>query len=328
MTKEIKISVVTPCFNAGKLIEDLANSLSDQTFKEFEWCIADDGSNEETRVILRDIEASVGFPIKLMCFEKQGGNVCRNRGFDASSGRFVKFVDADDLLDSRLLESQYEIAKENPSAIVVSPTTIVNQQGDVVRQNCLDELLLEDPLRSFLKRASFMHGGCLLPRELVIRIGGWDESLVAGQDLDFFRRVLASGEEVKFAESFFCYRQHDDAPRISSLDKNRIAKFTSHLKGLDQFREKLESESRLNQYEVELAQNYDLWGLKALALGVPFADDFFLRAKALSSASYRSGSWKSKLMRSIFGDRLTGKFIRSSVWASCRSIMGRLAAKN
>lgn len=313
VAEKVEISVLTPCFNTGSLIEDLADSLSNQTFKNFEWCIADDGSDGETRQFLTHLSSSCKFPIHVQYFEKRGGNFCRNQAFRASTGRFVKFVDADDVLELDLLEKQFEVANENPSDLVLSPTKVLmaNRDSFVVP---LDPALKFGPLKSYLRNATFMHGGCLLPRHLVSLVGGWDESLHAGQDLDFFRRVLITNPAVQFADSLFVYRQHDKAPRISNLTAKDQRKFEGHLAALDNFCSLLEAENALADYAVELAKNYDLWGMKAIALDIPFAASFFERAQQLSPGYCKSGSRYSKWLRSIIGDRRTAKLIRSSLW--------------
>lgn len=314
MPHETKISVVTPCFNTGKLIEDLAASLESQTFKHFEWCVADDGSGDETRSILRGLEGSVSFPITIKYFEKCGGNYCRNRAFEASTGQFVKFVDADDVLECDLLEEQFAIAERNPNDLILSPTRVEPIQRSAYVVPLAPELK-NDSLRSYLRNPTFMHGGCLLPRKLVDKVGGWDERLQAGQDLDFFRRILFSQPKVRFAGSQFVYRNHNQTQRISRLSNKDHRKFEGHLQALDSFQALLKEEGKLDSYSFELAQNYDVWGMKALALNVPIAKQFLVQAKSLSR-DYRSGSRYSKVLRKLFGDRFTSKLIRSSFWRS------------
>lgn len=317
------ISIITPCFNAGNLIGELAESLKCQTFKNFQWCIVDDGSAAQTRNIIENLANDCSLSIRTHFADKSGGNFCRNKGFALSQGSFVKFVDADDLLDCELLQCQIEIAKQNQDSIVVSPTTVLTDNGK--RQPYyLSPELLDDPLRSYLRHPTFMHGGCLLPRDLVTKAGGWDEALTAGQDLDFFRRVLATNPRVTFAGSSFCYRQHQSAPRISKLTPKDVEKFESQFAGLDKFQNQLQRMNKLPDYRVELAKNFDLWGMKAIAFGMPNSTEFLNRAKTLSPSDFRSGSKMAQGLRSLIGDRLTAKLMRSQLWKSAHAILTRL----
>ncbi len=305
-----EISIITPCYNAGPLVGELADSLADQTFKDFDWYIVDDGSAEETLSILKVIERRQDISAHVILAGRKGGNYCRNRGFDESKGRFVKFVDADDTLGPELLREQFEVASRNENDLVVSPTKMLltDLTSFVIP---LDDKLKTDPLRSYLRKATFMHGGCLLPRKLVESADRWDEDLTAGQDLDFFRRVLATNPDVQFAGSYFIYRQHPSTGRVSNLSSKGIEKFKGQLTALDNFCEILRSQDRLDEYSVELARSYDLWGMKALALGIPFASSFIDNAKQLDPKQYRSGSAYFRFLRSLLGDRIASKLIRS-----------------
>lgn len=323
MSQTPQISILTPCFNTGKLVLDLADSLAKQTFKNFEWCISDDGSNEDTRQILETLESRYDFPIKVQYFEKQGGNYCRNEAFKTSTSSFVKFVDADDLLEHDLLEKQLAVASINFDGLVLSPTKVLKTDKTFFVVP-LDPKLKSEPLKSYLKKATFMHGGCLLKRDLVSRVGGWDENLSAGQDLDFFRRVLLKDPPVQFAESSFIYRQHSDAPRISNLAEKNVTKFASHLQGLDRFVALLQTKHKLDEYACEMAQNYDLWGMKALGLKLDIGRTFIKRARLLSPENYRSGSRYSRILRPIFGDRFVGRLMRSSVWKKIHDTLTQL----
>lgn len=318
----VAISVITPCFNAGRLLLELADSLQQQTFKSFEWCIVDDGSELETRNYVESIESNYELDVKIHFSRKAGGNYCRNKGFSLSEGGHVKFVDADDLLEADLLEKQFEVSGRHAKSMVLSRTKVLRTDGSFIVQP-LDPALKQSPLRSYLRKPTFMHGGCLLPRHLVETVSGWDESLYAGQDLDFFRRVLLLSPDVQFAESAFIYRQHQVSPRISNLKSNHSQKFESHLKALDTFASILESRGQLEPFAEEMAQNYDIWALKACALDSPSASLFATRARQLAPNAYRSGGKYSKLLRCIFGDRLTAKLMKSSAWKSVYRLLVR-----
>jgi glycosyltransferase involved in cell wall biosynthesis len=320
---QFDVSIITPCYNAGELIQKLGQSLQSQTYKKFQWCIVDDGSDTPTKTIIEEMVRESSLEIQIHFANKSGGNFCRNKGFELSSAPFVKFVDADDFLADDLLQCQIAVAKKNPNAIVVAPTTVYSSDHSY-RQYEPSPELLDDPLRSYLKHPTFMHGGCLLPRHVVEDVGGWDEELSAGQDLDFFRRVLITDPQVLFSDSTFFYRQHDSAPRISKLSDRDRLKFESQHLGLVKFQNLLMHRDKLESYRVELARNFDLWGMKAIALGIPNASNFFQSAKALAPDHFRSGSRSSQKMRKLIGDRLTGKLMRSRVWKLTHRVLTQL----
>ncbi len=93
----MKISVIIPAFNESKVIGDCLNSLSKQTFKDFEVIVIDDGSTDATKESVR------GFPVKLLEQAHLGPGVARNKGAQVASGEILVFVDADMTFDSKFL---------------------------------------------------------------------------------------------------------------------------------------------------------------------------------------------------------------------------------
>ena len=120
--KEILISVITLCYNAGSLITELEQSLLEQGTNALEWVIVDDGSAPNSLKYLEEIERRAPLPIKVIRTENLGPSHARNLGFNSSRGHWVKFVDADDLLDPMHLSKQLKLAQPAPTAIILSST--------------------------------------------------------------------------------------------------------------------------------------------------------------------------------------------------------------
>jgi glycosyltransferase involved in cell wall biosynthesis len=97
----MKISIVTPCFNAGKTLEDAYRSVASQQGVEFEMLVADDGSTDGTIETIRSIAAQDSRVIPLIAETNAGVSNARNRALDAATGDFVFFLDADDKLEPK-----------------------------------------------------------------------------------------------------------------------------------------------------------------------------------------------------------------------------------
>ena len=100
------ISVIIPAHNEEKYILKTIESVKNQTFKEFEIIIADDGSTDRTYEVAKQ---TVDFAVKLN--KRMGPAAARNRGYEKSSGELLVFLDADTLLSPRVLEKIYENRK-------------------------------------------------------------------------------------------------------------------------------------------------------------------------------------------------------------------------
>ncbi|MDD2650679.1 MAG: glycosyltransferase family 2 protein [Candidatus Cloacimonadales bacterium] len=100
------ISVIIPAYNAEKLLADSLNSVVNQTYKNFEVIIVNDGSVDKTADIC-DSFASKDTRIKYTYQDNAGVSMARNKGMEMSSGKYICFLDADDYYSPTYLEKMY-----------------------------------------------------------------------------------------------------------------------------------------------------------------------------------------------------------------------------
>lgn len=107
------ISIVTPLYNAEAVFEGTFGSVIAQTFKDFEWVIVDDCSTDGSFALaVKLIEGHSN--IHLFQMPHNGGSAeARNKGLDEAKGKYITFLDADDLLDPEYLEKQLAFIKEH-----------------------------------------------------------------------------------------------------------------------------------------------------------------------------------------------------------------------
>lgn len=99
-----KISVIVPVYNGAKYLCNCLNSILNQTYKDIEIIIVNDGSTDETQDIIN--EYTKKYPQKIKSFIKENGGLseARNYGINKSTGEYISFVDADDYLYIKLFE--------------------------------------------------------------------------------------------------------------------------------------------------------------------------------------------------------------------------------
>lgn len=91
------VSIITPTFNSANYIAETIQSVQNQTYQQWEMIIVDDGSSDETVSIIQDIQ-KVETRIQLIIQEKNvGPAITRNKGIELAQGKFLTFLDADDL---------------------------------------------------------------------------------------------------------------------------------------------------------------------------------------------------------------------------------------
>ncbi|MHC5731507.1 MAG: glycosyltransferase family 2 protein, partial [Nostoc sp.] len=109
------ISVIIPSYNSEKTIKKTIESVLNQSFSDLELIVINDGSKDSTLEIISNFKDS---RIKVFSFENSGGNISRNRGLKYAVGKFVSFLDADDIWTADKLASQLQDLQKNLGAKV------------------------------------------------------------------------------------------------------------------------------------------------------------------------------------------------------------------
>ncbi|MGL5051164.1 MAG: glycosyltransferase family 2 protein [Fusobacteriaceae bacterium] len=108
---EIKVSVIVPAYNAEKYIEKCLESLINQTLREIEVIVIDDGSNDLTGTIV-DRYTKKDSRIKKICQSNKGSSTARNAGLKKAKGEFIGYLDSDDFVGAtRFIMKSYDMLK-------------------------------------------------------------------------------------------------------------------------------------------------------------------------------------------------------------------------
>ncbi len=176
-----RVSVIVPAFNAETVLVEAIRSVDAQGYGDLEIAIVDDGSTDRTA----DVAAALGGRVRCLRQENRGPSAARNAGLAATTGEIVAFLDADDLWPERSLEVRLEFLARNRDCAIV---------GGRIR-NLWPDLLgpgrhqLDPPRATY----SFNVGCALFRRSLFDVIGGFDEALRNGEDVDLLVRAAARG---------------------------------------------------------------------------------------------------------------------------------------
>lgn len=125
-----KVSIITPVFNSDKYIKTTIESVICQTYRNWELIIIDDCSSDCTVEIVREY-IKRDSRIKLLINESNSGAaLTRNRGILASTGRFLSFLDADDIWSSNKLDSQINFMLTGNFPISFTAYSLINEKGE------------------------------------------------------------------------------------------------------------------------------------------------------------------------------------------------------
>ena len=113
-----EVSIITPCYNSSKFLQQTIDSVLNQTFTDWEWLITDDKSTDNSVEIIRKVNDE---RIKLTVAEKNSGaGHARNLSLEKASGRFITFLDADDFWEPNFLEEMVSFMKKENAELAYS----------------------------------------------------------------------------------------------------------------------------------------------------------------------------------------------------------------
>lgn len=173
------ISIIIPIYNQAEKLEKCLNSLSTQTFQDFEIIIVNDGSTDHFLSLENKIKQKFSNCI-IINQVNQGSNPARNRGFRESRGEYLLFCDADIVLEKTMLEKMFITLKNNPQAGYVYSSFYWGKK--------IFRLWKFDAEK--LKTMPYIHTTSLIKRNC---FPGFDEKIKRLQDWDLFLTILKNG---------------------------------------------------------------------------------------------------------------------------------------
>lgn len=126
------ISVIVPVYNVEKYLEKTITHIINQTYRNLEIILVDDGSKDKSGEIC-DRFAKEDSRIKVFHKENGGSSTARNVGIENATGAYIGFLDADDYADEHMYEILYKAAKENDATIVQSMSQDFDEEGNLVK---------------------------------------------------------------------------------------------------------------------------------------------------------------------------------------------------
>ncbi|NVM20749.1 MAG: glycosyltransferase [Desulfobacterales bacterium] len=178
------VSVIIPTHNRARLLKEALGSVLAQDFRDFELIVVDDGSTDDTSQLLGSYPQ-----ILVVRQDHHGVSAARNSGIALASGRFVAFLDSDDLWLPGKLSTQAAFFESDPTALIcqteevwirngirVNPKKRHKKHSGMIFEHCL-ELCLVSP------------SAVMMQRRLLEEVGGFDESLPACEDYDLWLRI-------------------------------------------------------------------------------------------------------------------------------------------
>lgn len=206
---DISVSVIIPLFNQKKYVADAIESSLSQKYKNLEVIVVNDGSTDNPEEILSGFNGS----IKIINQSNRGLSAARNTGVKNSSGDYIQFLDADDILLPDKIEKQLKFNIENEAEISYCEISVTDNSKSNFRPLNIGKI--KDIFKNYYlfwePYPTPIHS-LLIKRDIFNKFGLFDESIKANEDRMYFCYLAARG--VRFEYLDICggyYRLHGNS---------------------------------------------------------------------------------------------------------------------
>ena len=135
-----KISLVTPVYNVEKFIKNMIISVNNQTFKDFEFLLINDGSTDNSIGIATKELEKTKLNYRIINKENGGQSTARNRGINEAKGEWIAIIDSDDTIQKDYLKNMYEMTKKGCDVVICDLNKVTEQN---CYEECNDDLISE-----------------------------------------------------------------------------------------------------------------------------------------------------------------------------------------
>ena len=201
-------------YNEKKYLLDAINSILNQTFKDFEFIIIDDGSEESIHKVLTTFTDD---RIKLLTSEKNMGlTASLNKGLFWSSGEYIARQDADDVSELVRLQHQVSYLNKHPEiGVLGTSTTIINERGDEVDEWEADP----NPMESLKTGNRLTHGSVMFRRSIMEDIGKYDYHFKYAQDYEYWLRISKKYQIRNLQNRLYHTRLHGEMLGVTKTEE-------------------------------------------------------------------------------------------------------------
>jgi len=301
------VSILIPAYNAQEWLATSLRSALAQTWPCKEIIVVNDGSKDQTLQIARQFESK---GVRVVTQENQGAAAARNKAFSVSTGDYIQWLDADDLLGPDKVASQMAVLERAGNKRRLVSGSWGRFMYRPYRTRFVPNALWCDlsPSEWLVRKMGqnlFMQTACwLVSRELTEQAGPWDTKLLGDDDGEYFCRVLLGSDGVQFVPEAKVYYREAGSTSLSYVgnsEKKMVAQWRSMEKHIGYIRS-LEDSQRVREACVTYLQNW-------LVFFYPDRPDLVQQAQEMARSlggelHTPPLSWKYSWINLIFGRQL------------------------
>jgi len=223
-----KVSVIIATYNRSHLISRAIQSILNQTYKNIEVIIADGGSTDNTKEVIKPYLQDQR--VRYLYKKDKGFTEGRNNGIEISKGKYIAILDDDDFwFDAQKLEKQIKFLEEHPDYVLVGGGAIVVDEKGKECFRILPPETDKEIRKLMLFDCLFPDSTAVFKRDIWCRTGGYSEKLNLAPDWELWLQFGKFGKFYNFQEYFLYYLQGKQN-RTQYIDRRQRIKFNLRLK--------------------------------------------------------------------------------------------------
>lgn len=266
------VSVIIPIMNRAKIIERALKSVFNQTYKNIEIIVVDDGSVDEIDEKINEIRNKSPFQIIYLKQKNTGPGIARSNGLKRSKGKYIQYLDSDDELLPLKIEKQVEVLEKDPDVVMVYGNSIQNWDEKRVHRRKHIKYKVDDLIQCALEKRKWHTSACLWNYGKIDEF--WDD-LRNGEDVLHDVTVgIKVGKKIRFIEEVVCNIN------FNSNDSSHLSNYGSDEKRIKQI---IDNASKLNNSSYKRLLGA---GLKKEEYLEPLAERYFYEALKFSKYKY------------------------------------------
>lgn len=300
-----RVSILIPAYNSEAYIGETMQSCIDQTYPEVEVVVVDDGSTDGTLGVAREWESR--YP-NIRVFSQPNSGACRarNLAFAKSTGDYVMFLDADNVISTDKVSSQMERLIDSGDTMAVASGRWDRFKEDISEASFPLQHTYRDYDRAFdmlidlWNNSEMFETACyLISRELAEKAGPWEESLKKNQDGEYFSRVLINGSKVLFCPEAKLYYRTGSNNNVSR--DNSIAKVESLLNSFEMYERNALAYEDTPRVRKAVARNYNLFAYLYYGKHPHYGKKVLRKIKELGCSPEPAGTERTKMISRWLG---------------------------
>ncbi|HRA98973.1 MAG TPA: glycosyltransferase family A protein [Ignavibacteria bacterium] len=230
-----EVSIITPLYNGSNTLEETADSVLAQDFKDWEWIFFDDGSTDDTIEIAKKIQSK--FPDKIFLYthdnnSNHGTAFSRNRAFEKSKSDIIAFIDQDDIWYENRLSHQINIFRNKTECAMIwgpalywykdrSFVQSVGLNGKGLKSGIYDPPDFVEIFLSNLKGTP-LPSASLVRRKEFVNVKGYEESIKGSEDIVLWLKLSEKFQIYYDDEVLIKYRKHQDSTLRKASDSGKM----------------------------------------------------------------------------------------------------------